>query len=63
MSAMMNSSMSSSGVYATPPDGSSAAVSSDDDSDHVNVDKLKTIRNKAAQRLVYFFKRDKMLKK
>ncbi|XP_037926869.1 centrosomal protein of 97 kDa isoform X3 [Hermetia illucens] len=36
-------------VQITPPDGSSA-ISSDDDSDHINVDKLKTIRNKAAQR-------------
>lgn len=36
-------------VQITPPDGSST-ISSDDDSDHINVDKLKTIRNKAAQR-------------
>ena len=35
--------------YTPTPDGS-GAVSSDDDSDNINVDKLKTIRNKAAQR-------------
>lgn len=35
--------------YTVTPDNMSA-VSSDDDSDHINVDKLKTIRNKAAQR-------------
>lgn len=35
--------------YTVTPD-SMSAVSSDDDSDHINVDKLKTIRNKAAQR-------------
>lgn len=40
----------SNSVHITPPDVGSAGVSSDDDSDHINVDKLKTIRNKAAQR-------------
>lgn len=35
--------------YSVTPDNMSA-VSSDDDSDHINVDKLKTIRSKAAQR-------------
>lgn len=35
--------------YTVTPDNMSA-VSSDDDSDNINVDKLKTIRNKAAQR-------------
>lgn len=35
--------------YTVTPDNMST-VSSDDDSDHINVDKLKTIRNKAAQR-------------
>lgn len=39
-------------VHVTPPEenNSCAASSDDDDSDHINVDKLKTIRNKAAQR-------------
>lgn len=38
------------GALATPPDGgSSNAVSSDEDSEAINIDKLKTIRNKAAQ--------------
>ncbi|XP_019549924.3 uncharacterized protein LOC109420075 [Aedes albopictus] len=38
------------GAQATPPDGgSSNAVSSDEDSEAINIDKLKTIRNKAAQ--------------
>ncbi|XP_017479182.1 PREDICTED: uncharacterized protein LOC108368776 isoform X2 [Rhagoletis zephyria] len=32
------------------PDTGSGGISSDDDSDHINIDKLKTIRNKAAQR-------------
>ncbi|EDS37309.1 phosphatasepp1 regulatory subunit [Culex quinquefasciatus] len=37
-------------VQATPPDGgSSNAVSSDEDSEAINIDKLKTIRNKVAQ--------------
>lgn len=41
----------SSSVHADSPDlDVSAAVSSDDDSEHINVDKLKTIRNKAAKR-------------
>lgn len=35
--------------YSATPDNMSA-VSSDDDSDHINVEKLKTIRSKAAQR-------------
>lgn len=35
--------------YTVTPDNMSA-MSSDDDSDHINIDKLKTIRNKAAQR-------------
>lgn len=35
--------------YTVTPDNMSN-VSSDDDSDHFNADKLKTIRNKAAQR-------------
>lgn len=35
--------------YTVTPDNLSN-VSSDDDSDHFNADKLKTIRNKAAQR-------------
>lgn len=33
-----------------PSPNDSKAASSDDDSDHINTDKLKTIRNKAAQR-------------
>lgn len=38
------------GAQATPPDGgSSNAVSSDEDSEAINIDKLKTIRNKVAQ--------------
>ncbi|XP_021700503.1 uncharacterized protein LOC5564446 [Aedes aegypti] len=38
------------GAHATPPDGgSSNAVSSDEDSEAINIEKLKTIRNKAAQ--------------
>lgn len=39
-------------VHITPPDeNNSCTVSSDDDdSEHFNADKLKTIRNKAAQR-------------
>ncbi|XP_055919576.1 centrosomal protein of 97 kDa isoform X1 [Eupeodes corollae] len=37
-------------VHVTTPDVGSTGASSDDDSDHINVDKLKTIRNKAAQR-------------
>ncbi|XP_058819668.1 centrosomal protein of 97 kDa [Topomyia yanbarensis] len=37
-------------AHATPPDGgSSNAVSSDEDSEAINIDKLKTIRNKVAQ--------------
>ncbi|XP_055595956.1 uncharacterized protein LOC129746357 isoform X2 [Uranotaenia lowii] len=37
-------------IQGTPPDGgSSNAVSSDEDSEAINIDKLKTIRNKAAQ--------------
>lgn len=36
--------------YTVTPDNMSN-VSSDDDSDHFHADKLKTIRNKAAQRL------------
>ncbi|KAJ6648293.1 Centrosomal protein of 97 kDa [Pseudolycoriella hygida] len=36
-------------VHIASPNDSNAA-SSDDDSDHINTDKLKTIRNKAAQR-------------
>lgn len=36
-------------VHVASPNDSKAA-SSDDDSDHINTDKLKTIRNKAAQR-------------
>lgn len=35
--------------YTVTPDNMST-VSSDDDSDHFSADKLKTIRNKAAQR-------------
>lgn len=35
--------------YSATPDNMST-VSSDDDSDHINVEKLKTIRSKAAQR-------------
>lgn len=38
-------------VQIASPNDSNAA-SSDDDSDHINTDKLKTIRNKAAQRFV-----------
>lgn len=38
-------------VHLASPNDSNAA-SSDDDSDHINTDKLKTIRNKAAQRFV-----------
>lgn len=38
-------------MHVTPPENNSCAVSSEDeDSDHINVDKLKTIRNKAAQK-------------
>lgn len=40
----------SNSVHVTNPDVGSTGASSDDDSDHINVDKLKTIRNKAAQR-------------
>lgn len=36
-------------IHLASPNDSNAA-SSDDDSDHINTDKLKTIRNKAAQR-------------
>lgn len=38
-------------VHIASPNDSNAA-SSDDDSDHINTDKLKTIKNKAAQRYV-----------
>lgn len=41
-------------IHAASPNDSNAA-SSDDDSDHINTDKLKTIRNKAAQRYVLRF--------
>lgn len=41
-------------VHIASPNDSNAA-SSDDDSDHINTDKLKTIRNKAAQRYVVLF--------
>lgn len=41
-------------VQIASPNDSNAA-SSDDDSDHINTDKLKTIRNKAAQRYVENF--------
>lgn len=37
-------------MHVAAPDDCSAGGSSDDDSDNINVDKLKTIRNKAAQR-------------
>lgn len=40
-------------IHLASPNDSNAA-SSDDDSDHINTDKLKTIRNKAAQRCVTF---------
>ncbi|XP_059220614.1 centrosomal protein of 97 kDa [Stomoxys calcitrans] len=40
----------SNSVHVSAPDDCSGGGSSDDDSDHINVDKLKTIRNKAAQR-------------
>ncbi|XP_067623271.1 centrosomal protein of 97 kDa isoform X3 [Eurosta solidaginis] len=47
----MKSRLASSSIHiATPETGSAGALSSDDDSDHINIDKLKTIRNKAAQR-------------
>ena len=37
-------------MQTSPPDNSCTVSSDEDDSDHINVDKLKTIRNKAAQR-------------
>ncbi|XP_037883485.1 centrosomal protein of 97 kDa isoform X1 [Glossina fuscipes] len=41
----------SNSMHIVPPEEESGGGSSDDDSsDHINVDKLKTIRNKAAQR-------------
>ncbi|XP_046809924.1 centrosomal protein of 97 kDa isoform X1 [Lucilia cuprina] len=40
----------SNSMLVAAPDDCSGGGSSDDDSDHINVDKLKTIRNKAAQR-------------
>ncbi|XP_075152042.1 centrosomal protein 97kDa [Haematobia irritans] len=40
----------SNSMHVSAPDDCSGGVSSDDDSDNINVDKLKTIRNKAAQR-------------
>ncbi|XP_037959505.1 centrosomal protein of 97 kDa isoform X2 [Teleopsis dalmanni] len=39
-----------SNIHVLAPDNASSTVSSDDDSEHINVDKLRTIRNKAAQR-------------
>ncbi|XP_062545550.1 centrosomal protein of 97 kDa [Armigeres subalbatus] len=48
------------GAHATPPDGgSSNAVSSDEDSEAINIDKLKTIRNKAAQQSGQIFTKAK----
>lgn len=40
----------SNSMHVAAPDDCSGGGSSDDDSDNINVDKLKTIRNKAAQR-------------
>ncbi|KAM7354413.1 centrosomal protein 97kDa isoform 2-T2 [Cochliomyia hominivorax] len=40
----------SNSMHVPAPDDCSGGGSSDDDSDNINVDKLKTIRNKAAQR-------------
>ncbi|XP_053692008.1 uncharacterized protein LOC128740490 [Sabethes cyaneus] len=45
-----NQSKHTNATQATPPEGgSSNAVSSDDESEAINIEKLKTIRNKAAQ--------------
>lgn len=52
----MKSRLLSNSMHVTPPHVNSGCLTSeddddeDDDSDHVNMDKLKTIRNKAAQR-------------
>ncbi|XP_058446142.1 centrosomal protein of 97 kDa [Malaya genurostris] len=47
-------------THGTPPDGcSSSAVSSDEDSETINIDKLKTIRNKAAQQTGHVFPKAK----
>lgn len=40
----------SNSMHIAAPDEGSGGGSSDEDSDNINVDKLKTIRNKAAQR-------------
>lgn len=40
----------SNSMHVAAPGDCSAGASSDEDSDNINVDKLKTIRNKAAQR-------------
>lgn len=40
----------SNSVHVAAPDDCSGGGTSDEDSDNINVDKLKTIRNKAAQR-------------
>ncbi|XP_055546489.1 uncharacterized protein LOC129730911 [Wyeomyia smithii] len=46
----LNQSKHTNAAHSTPPDGgSSNAVSSDDESEAINIEKLKTIRNKAAQ--------------
>lgn len=49
MQAKQKVAVAAAAVHLASPNDSNAA-SSDDDSDHINTDKLKTIRNKAAQR-------------
>ncbi|XP_011199542.2 uncharacterized protein LOC105223500 [Bactrocera dorsalis] len=46
----MKSRLTGNSMHVVAPDTGSGGISSDDDSDHINIDKLKTIRNKAAQR-------------
>lgn len=46
----MKSRLTGNSMHVVAPDTGSGGMSSDDDSDHINIDKLKTIRNKAAQR-------------
>ncbi|XP_053959023.1 centrosomal protein of 97 kDa [Anastrepha ludens] len=46
----MKSRLAGNSMHVVAPDSGSCGISSDDDSDHINIDKLKTIRNKAAQR-------------
>ncbi|XP_011189173.2 centrosomal protein of 97 kDa [Zeugodacus cucurbitae] len=46
----MKSRLTGNSMHVVALDTGSGGLSSDDDSDHINIDKLKTIRNKAAQR-------------